>query len=70
MTPESVKNWIAALGGRRFLLVVGAGVVDSIFFAVALLSENGYITLTAMTVGAYITANVAQKVMNKAGPSE
>ncbi len=70
MTPETVKAYMTAFGGRRFLLVAGAGVADTALFAVAKLSESGFITLTAMTVGAYITANVTQKIMNKAGPAE
>ena len=69
MTPTAIREYIAAFGGRRFLLVVGAGLIDSILFFLGILSESGYTTLTLATVGAYISANVVQKVKNKEGPT-
>jgi hypothetical protein len=58
--PATVETWIYHLGGRRFVMAGGAGWVNMILFACHLLSENGYITLTAMTVGAYLTANTIE----------
>lgn len=50
-------EWLYALGGRRFFMTMGAGIVNTILFAWGVLSENGYITLSGMTIGAYVAAN-------------
>ena len=50
-------------GGRRFLLVIGASAIYTVLFALSFLSENGYITLQLITVGAYLGANGHQKHM-------
>lgn len=54
-----------AYGGRRFLMVMGCAVVNTLLFAWGSLTEGGYITLTLATVGAYITADTTQQVMKK-----
>lgn len=58
MTPQQFTEWREAIGGRRFLLTVGAGIVDSILFVVGKLSESGYLQLTGATVVVYIAARV------------
>lgn len=61
MNPETVSAWIAALGGRRYLMCMGASLVNSGLFAAQILSEAGYLTTFMATVGAYITASGIQK---------
>lgn len=41
-------------------MTMGAGLMNTLLFATKLLSENGYITLTGMTVGAYLAANTIE----------
>jgi hypothetical protein len=57
-----LRDLISAAGGRRFILTAGAGIVHTALFAVKVLSEQGYITLTLATVGVYISASTYQKV--------
>jgi hypothetical protein len=63
MTPAAVNSWIVGLGGRRYLLTIGASAIHSlIFVATDKLSEGGYLTMMGMTIGAYLTANTMQKL--------
>lgn len=59
---QRIADLREALGGRRFLLSVGAGVVNSLLFAFGCMTEGGYITLTLATVGTYIGANVTERI--------
>lgn len=60
MRPRQVSAWMYGLGGRRFLMVMGAAAVNTALFATRIMSEAGYITLTLATIGAYLTANTAE----------
>lgn len=64
MKPETAQAWIFHLGGRRFIMAGGAGVMNTILFACKILSESGYITLTGMTIGAYLAANTIEGMKN------
>lgn len=44
------------VGGRRFMLCVGCGLMSSILVWFGKIDSAGYVTLTLGTVGAYITA--------------
>lgn len=61
MNPDTAFRWRSALGGRRFLLCMGASLVNSALFAVQLLSEQGYLTTFGLTVGSYLAASGWQK---------
>lgn len=65
INPKQVAAWLYGFGGRRFVMAGGAGLVNSLLFAARVLSESGYITLTAMTVGAYLTANTIESLKGK-----
>jgi hypothetical protein len=53
---------MSALGGRRFLLTIGANTVNTIlFWPVGALSEQGYLTTFAATVAAYLASAGWQK---------
>ena len=58
---------IQALGGRRFTLTVGCGLVSTIVLACRLIGEASYVTLILASVGAYIAGNTTQAI--KAGKS-
>lgn len=53
---------IQTLGGRRFLLTVGCGIVSSILLWYGKLDTGSYTAIILGTVGAYIAANTVQKV--------
>lgn len=60
MEPKRLAEWIYCAGGRRFLMTVGAGVVNTGLFVCKCLSESGYINLTMATVGSYLAANTIE----------
>lgn len=53
--------WFARLGGRRFILTVGCGVICSILLAWGKLTDASYTTIILGTVAVYISANTFQK---------
>lgn len=61
MTPATVQRWREAIGGRRFLMCMGAHGVNTTLFVVGLLSEQGYLTTFGLTVGSYLAATGWQK---------
>jgi hypothetical protein len=65
LSPEVFTAWREALGGRRFLMTMGAGAVHGAMLFLRLIDQNIYMTLTISTVAVYIGANTAQKI--KAG---
>lgn len=46
----------AALEDRRFVMTIGAGVVDTLLVLLGTITNEQYVVLTLGTVGAYITA--------------
>jgi hypothetical protein len=52
---------LAPAGGRRFVLTVGASGLYTLLLVAGLITEDGYITLQMMTVGAFMAANSVQK---------
>lgn len=67
---DTVAAWLIAVGGRRFLMSMGAGVVNTALFWAGVLSESGYITLTMATVGAFIAANTMERMKNGTSGSD
>lgn len=54
-----------AFGGRRFLLTLGAAVVNTFLLLHDKLDSSAYVTLTLGTVAAYITGATVQKFTPK-----
>ena len=52
---------ITKLGGRRFLMVLGAGMVYTVLLILKYLTGSEYVTLQLATVAAYLAANTYQK---------
>lgn len=61
MTPQNFTAWREALGGRRFILSIGASIVNTGLFVAHILSEQGYLTTFAATIGAYLAVAGWQK---------
>lgn len=58
---EPPETPLAPVGGRRFALTIACATLYTLLLIAGLLTENGYITLQMMTVGAYMAANSVQK---------
>jgi hypothetical protein len=63
VTPEKFWHWV---GGRRFLLTVGAGIVHTILLLADKLSGEQFVMLTMSTTAVYIGANTYQKAKETA----
>lgn len=61
MNQETLRAWLSAAGGRRFLLTLGSGVVTALLVAAQKITGEVYATVTIATVGSYIAGNVYQK---------
>ncbi len=59
MTHDTFWRWI---GGRRFALTVGAGIVHTLLLLLDKLSGEQFVMLTMGTVAVYIGGNTYQKV--------
>jgi uncharacterized membrane protein YeaQ/YmgE (transglycosylase-associated protein family) len=60
MTPEQFTAWREALGGRRFFLTLGAGIVSTGLVWFEVIDQGTFLTLILGTVGAYITGATMQ----------
>lgn len=58
---QGLHDFIDAAGGRRFLMVIGAGIVDTVLLWFGKLAGGEYVTVTLATVGVYIAGNTYQK---------
>lgn len=54
-----------ALGGRRFLMAVGAGIVNTVLVAHGFIPAAVYETIIMATVGFYIAGNGAQRYVEQ-----
>ena len=57
MTPDTVRAWISGCGGRRFLLCVGSGIVNTVLLILGYLDKSTFQTLILGTLGAFIAGN-------------
>lgn len=53
---------LEGLGGRRFFLTLGCGVMTTLLCWFAKITGEIYATVIIATVGGYITGNVVQKI--------
>jgi hypothetical protein len=54
---------LESIGGRRFTMAMGAGVVASVLVWFGKITPDVYQWIVLGTVGAYIAGNTAQKVL-------
>lgn len=62
ITPAKLGQWLTSLGGRRFVLALGAGVVTSVLVWYGKITPEIYRDVVLGTVGMYIAGNTFQKV--------
>lgn len=62
VTPENINRAISVLGGRRFLLSLGSGIVTTLLVWYGKIDGNIYRDVVLGTVGIYIAGNTFQKV--------
>lgn len=53
-----------SLGGRKFILCIGCGVVSSILLWFGKLDANNYTMLIGFTIGAYIAGGTIDNIKN------
>lgn len=56
-----LRDFICAAGGRRFIMCMGAHFINTALLITHYLSESGYLSTFALTVGAYLAAAGWQK---------
>ena len=66
MTPERLRAWLDAAGGRRFVMAMGAGIVSTILFMLNKLTQGNYMMLQSGTILMYLAANNHEKVITSA----
>lgn len=64
MTPARFIEWREALGGRRFLMALGAGFVNTALRIFEYLDIPSYVTLTLGIIGVYIGGRALPEVAN------
>ena len=62
MIASDGPDWIVRLGGRRFVLSIGAALVTSWLTWAGRVDGGIYAAVVLGTVGAYITGNTVQRV--------
>jgi hypothetical protein len=63
MLHEYVKAWLEAISGdEKFVMTIGAGVVNTGLLMLGLLDQSNYVLLTLGTVAAYITGKTVENV--------
>lgn len=55
---------LTPLGGRKFVLCVGCGIVASFLLWYGKLDANNYTMLIGFTIGAYITGGTIDNIKN------
>jgi len=67
--PETISAYIAALGGTRCCVTVGAGVIDTLLLWFGKISGAEYVQLTVATVAVFIGAAAYQKAQESKNAS-
>ena len=64
---QSLRDLIGAAGGRRFLITVGAGLVNTILVMHGFITSADFVEVTQWTVSVFIAGNTIQKVKDAFG---
>jgi hypothetical protein len=61
--PAKIKAYLDAIDGdEKFIMTMGAGIVNTILFALGILSENGYLMILSGTVFMYIAGKTTEDI--------
>ena len=61
--PAYIKSWLDAIqGDEKFIIVVGAGLVNTLLLIGHFVDQSTYATMFSITVGAYITGKTVENV--------
>lgn len=61
--PGVIKSYLDAIAGdEKFLLTLGAGIIDAALLMLGFLDQGNYVILTMGTVGVYIGAKAYEEV--------
>lgn len=61
--PAYLKSWLDAIDGdEKFVMTIGAGMVNTVLLCFAFISADIYLALTTGTVIAYITGKTIENV--------
>lgn len=67
--PEHIKSYLDAIAGdERFVLTLGAGVVNTVLLTLGFLDQSNYVTLTMGTIAVYIAGRTADGFANGKAP--
>lgn len=58
-------QFITDIGGKRFVMTMGAGIVNTLLLIFKHITPTDYVTLTLGIVGVFVAANTTQNVMEK-----
>jgi hypothetical protein len=63
MWHEYAKAWLDAIeGDEKFVMTMGAGIVNTLLILLGVLDQGTYAMLTISTVAAYITGKTVENV--------
>jgi hypothetical protein len=61
--PVTIKRWLDCIAGdEKFVMTLGAGVVNTLLLVLSYLDQGNYVILTLGTVAAYITGKVVEDI--------
>lgn len=66
--PSDLKAWLDAISGdEKFVMTIGAGIIDTLLLIGGFLDQGNYVILTMGTVAAYITGKTVENVQANRG---
>lgn len=69
--PAYVRSWLEAVDGdEKFVLTMGAGVINTCLLLLHFIDQGTYATLTISTVAAFIGGNVIENMRNRTPPED
>jgi hypothetical protein len=62
---SELKAWLDAIAGdEKFIMVAGAGFVNALLLWFNKIDQGNYVTLTTVTIGAYLTGKAVESVVS------
>jgi hypothetical protein len=61
VTPDTVRGYLSAIGGRQYTMCIGAGIAFTVLLWFGKIDQGAYLGLILPTVGGYLTSTQYQK---------